>query len=120
MPVNYDKRQLWQADIAQSVYTYDTWFMQFAPQAYDNQRAITAKDVETALTLTVNLTNITPSVLQHYPAVLRILRYSTAPPIARCFCCQFVLEFLPQHTEMRQKWHHQIYRFGLLIQIHCV
>jgi len=81
--VNADKPHLWKPDIAQSVDFYNNWFMEFAPQAYRNTRLVTTEQVELALVQTVNLTNITPAILQQYPSVLPILRMATAPPIAR-------------------------------------
>jgi hypothetical protein len=83
VPVNADKPHLWKPDIAQSVDFYNNWFMQFAPTAYRETRQATTKQVESALTRTANLTNITPAVLQQHPEVLPILRMATAPPIAR-------------------------------------
>lgn len=83
MAVNADKPHRWKADIAQSVDLYNTWFIQFAPRAYRETRVETAQQVEAALRWTANLTNLTPTVLQQNPSVLRILRMATAPPIAR-------------------------------------
>jgi XamI restriction endonuclease len=83
VPVNADKPHLWKQDIAHSVDLYNNWFMQFAPSAYRNTRIITAQQFESALAWTVNLTNITPTILRQHPAVLPILRMATAPPIAR-------------------------------------
>ena len=83
MPVNADKPHIWKSDIAQSVDFYNKWFMRFAPKAYRSTRVETTKQVESALKLTNNLTNIVPVVLRSNPAVLPILRMSTAPPIAR-------------------------------------
>ena len=83
MPVNADKPHLWKPDIAQSVDFYNTWFMQFAPQAYRDTRIATTQQVESALAWTANLTNITPTVLRQHPSVLPILRMATSPPIAR-------------------------------------
>ena len=83
MPVNSDKPQIWKKDIARSVDLYNDWFIKFAPQAYRTARAGTTLAVESALKLTKNLTDLSPSVLQQNPSVLPILRMSTAPPIAR-------------------------------------
>jgi hypothetical protein len=83
MPINADKPQVWKADIAQSVDFYNDWFMQFAPKAYRSTRVSTTKEVESALKLTKNLTDISPEVLRKYPSVLPMLRMATAPPIAR-------------------------------------
>ena len=57
--------------------------MHFAPKAFRETRVKTAKDVEFALHLTKNLTNITPALLKKHPNVLSMLRMSTCPPIAR-------------------------------------
>ncbi|MBD2663063.1 type-2 restriction enzyme SalI [Richelia sinica FACHB-800] len=83
MPVNADKPHLWKQDIAQSVDFYNSWFMEFAPRAYLETRIATTQQVESALTWTANLTNITPTVLRQHPSVLPIMRMTTAPPIAR-------------------------------------
>jgi XamI restriction endonuclease len=81
--VNRDKVDLWKADVARSVDFYNEWFMAFAPQAFRETRIETTKQVERALQLTENLTNILPETLQANPAVLPMLRMSTCPPIAR-------------------------------------
>jgi hypothetical protein len=83
VPVNADKPNLWKQDIAQSVNFYNNWFMQFAPVTYRQTRINTTQQVESALSLTANLTNITPATLRQHPSVLQILRMATAPPIAR-------------------------------------
>ncbi len=83
MAVNRDKVDLWKADVARSVNFYNEWFMAFAPQAFRETRIGTTKQVELALQLTENLTNIRPETLQANPAVLPMLRMSTCPPIAR-------------------------------------
>jgi XamI-like restriction endonuclease len=83
MPVNSDKPQNWKKDIARSVDLYNDWFIKFAPQAYRTARAEATVDVERALKLTNNLTDLSPSILQQNPSVLPMLRMSTAPPIAR-------------------------------------
>ncbi len=83
MPVNADKPHLWKQDIAQSVDLYNSWFMEFAPSAYRDTRITTTQQVESALATTVNLTNITPTVLRQHPSILPILRMATAPPLAR-------------------------------------
>lgn len=83
MPINSDKPQGWKKDIARSVDLYNDWFIKFAPQAYRSARAEATVAVESALKLTKNLTDISPSILQQNPWVLPMLRMSTAPPIAR-------------------------------------
>jgi len=83
MPVNADKPHLWKADVAQSVDFYNAWFMRFAPKTYRSTRINTTLQVKSALERTVNLTNISSQVLKSDPAILSILRMTTAPPIAR-------------------------------------
>src|SRR5260370_6921173 len=83
MPVNSDKRQNWKKDIARSVDLYNDWFIKFAPQAYRSARADATVAVKSALKLTKNLTDLSPSILKDHPSVLPMLRMSTAPPIAR-------------------------------------
>ena len=83
MPVNMDKPHLWKADVSRSVDFYNEWFMRFAPKAYRETRQKTTKQVESALRLTGNLTDISPKTLAKHPEILPILRMSTAPPIAR-------------------------------------
>ena len=82
MAVNRDKPNRWKADIARSVDMYNDWFMKFAPQAFRTTRIQTTKDVEAALQLTGNITNIQPSVMRKHPEILPTLRMSTCPPIA--------------------------------------
>ena len=83
MSVNADKPLLWKADIARSVDFYNAWFMDFAPDAYRKTRVRATEQVEWALRLTENLTQIEPHILGQNPAVLPMLRMATAPPIAR-------------------------------------
>jgi hypothetical protein len=81
--INRDKVDLWKANVARSVDFYNEWFMAFAPQAFRETRIETTKQVELALQLTENLTNIRPETLLANPAVLPMLRMATCPPIAR-------------------------------------
>lgn len=83
MSVNLDKPQRWKHDTAQSVDLYNSWYLAFAPAVYREKRIETTRQVKEALALTANLTNISPSVLEQYPALLPMLRMSTAPPLAR-------------------------------------
>ena len=55
----------------------------FAPKAFRETRIETTKQVEIALQLTSNLTDIRPETLQQNPSVLPMLRMATCPPIAR-------------------------------------
>lgn len=83
MPVNSDKPHLWKSDVIQSVDLYNNWFMEFAPSAYRTARAQATLDVEKALEMTDNLSDIKPEVIKANPGVIQMLRMATAPPIAR-------------------------------------
>lgn len=82
MAVNQDKPDKWKADIAKSVDMYNNWFMHFAPKAFRETRLQTTKDVEVALCLTGNLTNIQPANIRKHPEILPTLRMATCPPLA--------------------------------------
>jgi type II restriction enzyme len=82
MAVNLDKTNRWKSDIMQSVVMYNQWFMEFAPAAFRSTRIHTTTDVETAMRLTGNLTNIRPAVLLEHLEILPTLRMSTCPPLA--------------------------------------
>ena len=83
MPINADKPHLWKADTQASVDQFNKWFMQFAPKAYRDSRKKTIEDVEQGLTLSNDLTTITPDVIKANPKILPTLRMSTCPPLAR-------------------------------------
>lgn len=81
--INADKPQRWRQDIQDSVTLYNVWFLHAAPGAYRNTRNRIVGEVESAFGQTSNMSDITPQVLRASPAILRTLRMSTAPPIAR-------------------------------------
>ena len=83
MGVNKDKPDRWKLDIAKSVDFYNDWFLQSAPQVFQEIRLKTSEEVEQALKWTVNLTKLNSEVLREYPSILPILRMATCPPIAR-------------------------------------
>lgn len=83
MTINLNKPDRWKADIKASVDLYNTWFMNFAPQTFRDERIKASKSVEEALKSTDNLRNITPTLLERDPGVLPMLRMATCPPIAR-------------------------------------
>src|SRR6266481_8267942 len=83
MPINADKPHLWKDDIRASVDQFNQWFMKFAPKAYRDTRKETIESVEQGLTLTKDLTTITPDVIKANPGILPTLRMSTCPPLAR-------------------------------------
>ncbi len=83
MLINANKPHLWKADVTQSVYQFNAWFMKFAPVEYRNTRYATTKYVKNALLHTQDLTALTPATLKSHPNVLPTLRMATAPPLAR-------------------------------------
>ena len=82
MAVNCDRPDKWKADIAQSVDMYNDWFIRFAPEAYRNTRAQTARDVESTLQATRDLRDIGAAMLKARPGILPTLRMATCPPLA--------------------------------------
>jgi hypothetical protein len=83
LAVNRNKPDKWKADIVRSVDLYNSWFLEFAPEAFRNTRIDTTEQVKVALSSTSNLTDIRPAILVKHPEVLPMLRMSTCPPIAR-------------------------------------
>ncbi len=81
--INSDKPQRWRQDIQDSVGLYNEWFLRAAPEAYRNTRSSIVDEVESAFHQTSNMSEITPQVIRASPTILRTLRMSTAPPIAR-------------------------------------
>lgn len=81
--INADKPGRWKSDIADSVEQYNRWFMDAAPRAYLGARLDTVSEVRAAFEVSDNLNVITPEVVAESPNLLRTLRMSTAPPIAR-------------------------------------
>jgi XamI restriction endonuclease len=81
--INADKPHRWRQDIRDSVSLYNEWFLRAAPEAYRNTRSGIVAEVESAFHQTSNMSEISPRVLRASPAILRALRMSTAPPIAR-------------------------------------
>jgi hypothetical protein len=83
MPINANRPELWKADTHASVDQFNQWFMKFAPKAYRETRAKTIKNVADGLSLTEDLTRITPDIIKASPGILPTLRMSTCPPLAR-------------------------------------
>ena len=83
MAVNRDKPDRWKADVATSVDMYNTWFIDFAPQAFRETRIEVTKDVAASLIATDNLKNLHLEILRQNPSILPALRMCTCPPIAR-------------------------------------
>lgn len=78
MPINADKPHLWKADTRASVDQLNQRFMKFAPKAYRDTCTEAIGSVEQGLSLTKDLSTITPDVLRTKPGIL-----STCPPLAR-------------------------------------
>lgn len=83
MAVNRDIPDRWKADVAQSVDMYNSWFIDFAPQAFRDTRIRVTEVVASTLKATDNLRTLQPEILWHNPAILPTLRMCTCPPIAR-------------------------------------
>ncbi len=81
--INADKVLQWKKDIEVSVDFYNEWFINFAPKAYRDTRAHTAKAVLESLEELNDLTEITPQKLLQNPEAIAILRMCTIPPLAR-------------------------------------
>jgi len=81
--INRSSPHKWKNDVVKSVELYNSWFMEFAPKAFRDERLEASKRVEKALEYTNNLININRDLLKEHPEVLQILRMSTCPPIAR-------------------------------------
>jgi len=83
MAVNRDKPDRWKADVAMSVDMYNTWFINFAPQAFRETRVKVTEVVAANLKATDNLKNLHLEILRENPGILPTLRMCTCPPIAR-------------------------------------
>ncbi|GAP93892.1 XamI family restriction endonuclease [Leptolyngbya sp. NIES-2104] len=83
MAVNRDKPDRWKADVAASVDMYNSWFMNFAPQAFRDTRIKVTEVVASTLKATNNLKTLQPEILRQNPGILPTLRMCTCPPIAR-------------------------------------
>ena len=83
MAVNRDKPDRWKADTARSVDMYNTWFVNFAPQAFRETRVNVTEIVASTLQATNNLKTLQPKILRQHPGILPTLRMCTCPPIAR-------------------------------------
>ena len=83
MAVNRDQPDRWKADVAESVDMYNSWFIDFAPQAFRDTRIKVTKVVASTLKATDNLRTLHPEILKQNPGILPTLRMCTCPPIAR-------------------------------------
>ena len=83
MAINRDKPDRWKADVTESVDMYNSWFIDFAPQAFRETRTKVTKVVASTLKATDNLKTLQPEILRQNPGILPTLRMCTCPPIAR-------------------------------------
>jgi XamI restriction endonuclease len=83
MAVNRDKPDRWKSDVAMSVDMYNSWFIDFAPQAFRDTRIKVTEVVASTLKATNNLKMLQPEILRQNPGILPTLRMCTCPPIAR-------------------------------------
>lgn len=83
MDVNRDKPDLWKQDIRKSVDCFNKWFMEFAPNVFREERVKTAAFVKDGMIEARDFREITPALLRRNPAIIKMLRMATCPPIAR-------------------------------------
>ena len=81
--INADKPSRWNDDTRQSVLQYNNWFMDFAPQTYQDARGSCMSSVDSIFKQSKNLRGLTPELLVSNPESLTTLRMLCAPPIAR-------------------------------------
>ena len=70
MAVNRDKPDRWKSDVAMSVDMYNTWFIDFAPQAFRETRIKVTQDVAASLKATDNLKNLHSKILRENPGII--------------------------------------------------
>lgn len=83
MSVNANKPHLWNSDITQSVDSYNSWFMKFAPKTFRAERKKISGTIGQDIRNTQDFTALNVQTLTNNPSLLPMLRMSTAPPIAR-------------------------------------
>jgi len=81
--VNANRPERWKEDVRTSVDMFNSWFLDFAPLTFREQRQATAEQVEGMLRRTGDLIRIDATTLRECPEILPVLRQATAPPIAR-------------------------------------
>lgn len=81
--VNADKPNRWNADTKESVLQYNSWFMDFAPKAFQSARGDCLQLVKSLFLLSDNMNRISANLLVNEPQALTVLRMMCAPPIAR-------------------------------------
>jgi hypothetical protein len=83
VPVNADKPHLWKADVAKSAEQFNSWFIDFAPATFQDERRKATDVVTDTLRRLGDLVALSPSSLAAHPDTITTLRMATAPPIAR-------------------------------------
>ena len=81
--INWNRPELWKADVQKSVLFYNNWFLNFAPATYVNARQEAINKVESAFQKTECFNNLSIDMLKTAPETITILRLATTPPLAR-------------------------------------
>lgn len=83
MAINIHDQEKWNADIKESVRTYNEWFQSYTPKIYYSVREASAHMIDRFFVDSNNMTELSVGFLQQYPHYLGILRLAAAPPVAR-------------------------------------
>lgn len=81
--INWNRPELWKADVQKSVLFYNDWFLNFAPDTYINARLEAINKVESAFQKTECFNSLSIDMLKTAPETITILRLATTPPLAR-------------------------------------
>ena len=73
----------WKEDYVKSISFYNDWYTWYASATYREQREKAGALVQTAFSVTKNLTDISPEAIRNHPSIIQVLRMATVPPIAR-------------------------------------
>lgn len=73
----------WDADIAESVRRYNSWYRAEAPMIYAEARSVSSEWVEAAFEITGDFVKLSPEALEARPEILLVARQALAPPLAR-------------------------------------
>ena len=81
--INWNKPERWKADVQKSVFFYNDWFLNFAPDTYISARKEAISKVESAFQKTECFNSLSIDMLKAAPETITILRLATTPPLAR-------------------------------------
>lgn len=81
--INWNRPELWKADVQKSVLFYNDWFLNFAPATYINARQEAINKVESAFQKTECFNSLSIDMLKATPETITILRLASTPPLAR-------------------------------------